>query len=221
MFHSGPRTKDGVASRQDSLHRLPEYPLTLADFSPLGFQAGDTNLHRYVGNNPTNLTDPSGLQPKEGEITEAFFQLNNIEKTKLLKDISESTRQLEPREIPIFLLYYQRNIDVGITPLYAYTILDEKLGAISSLGQRIAKQELARIQGTILGLADPLVLGNTQFMIEKYIEDLDSNDFATRESATVMLKKFGPLTADVTVHWSERSEGAGRALRCATIASCR
>jgi hypothetical protein len=26
-----------------------------------GFAAGDVNLHRYVGNNPTNMTDPSGL----------------------------------------------------------------------------------------------------------------------------------------------------------------
>jgi hypothetical protein len=27
----------------------------------MGFQAGDQNLYRYVGNNPTNETDPSGL----------------------------------------------------------------------------------------------------------------------------------------------------------------
>ncbi len=29
---------------------------------PLGFQAGDVNLYRYVANNPTNLVDPSGLE---------------------------------------------------------------------------------------------------------------------------------------------------------------
>ena len=28
---------------------------------PIGFSAGDPNLYRYVGNNPANLTDPSGL----------------------------------------------------------------------------------------------------------------------------------------------------------------
>ena len=28
---------------------------------PIGFEAGDTNLYRYVGNNSTNSTDPSGM----------------------------------------------------------------------------------------------------------------------------------------------------------------
>src|SRR5262249_37326401 len=28
---------------------------------PIGFEAGDANLYRYVGNAPTNHTDPSGL----------------------------------------------------------------------------------------------------------------------------------------------------------------
>jgi RHS repeat-associated protein len=28
---------------------------------PVGFGAGDTNLYRYVNNNPTNFTDPSGM----------------------------------------------------------------------------------------------------------------------------------------------------------------
>ena len=28
---------------------------------PMGFQAGDADLYRYVGNGPTNATDPSGL----------------------------------------------------------------------------------------------------------------------------------------------------------------
>ncbi|XZE18382.1 RHS repeat-associated core domain-containing protein [Pirellulaceae bacterium SH449] len=29
---------------------------------PIGFNAGDANLYRYVGNGPTNATDPSGLE---------------------------------------------------------------------------------------------------------------------------------------------------------------
>ena len=34
---------------------------------PKGFAAGDTNLYRYVGNDPTNSEDPAGTQPpKQG-----------------------------------------------------------------------------------------------------------------------------------------------------------
>jgi hypothetical protein len=33
--------------------------------SPLGFDAGDGNLYRYVANDPTNATDPSGLKKLE------------------------------------------------------------------------------------------------------------------------------------------------------------
>jgi hypothetical protein len=33
---------------------------------PLGFDAGDSNLYRYVNNAPTNATDPSGLQEWNG-----------------------------------------------------------------------------------------------------------------------------------------------------------
>jgi RHS repeat-associated protein len=32
---------------------------------PIGFNAGDTNLSRYVGNGPTNFVDPSGLEPTD------------------------------------------------------------------------------------------------------------------------------------------------------------
>jgi hypothetical protein len=42
------------------------YDPTVGQFigeDPIGFEAGDSNLRRYVGNSPTNLTDPSGLQP--------------------------------------------------------------------------------------------------------------------------------------------------------------
>jgi uncharacterized protein RhaS with RHS repeats len=30
---------------------------------PSGFEAGDVNLYRYVENDPTNATDPTGLAP--------------------------------------------------------------------------------------------------------------------------------------------------------------
>ncbi len=47
---------------------------------PLGFEAGDTNVYRYVGNSPTNDTDPSGLQSKGGK--------QNIRVTGVPKDVT-------------------------------------------------------------------------------------------------------------------------------------
>ncbi len=45
-----------------SSNRWNDYFPNLAfRFDPLGFEAGDKNLYRYVGNSPTNYTDPSGL----------------------------------------------------------------------------------------------------------------------------------------------------------------
>jgi len=37
-------------------------PLGSFSQDPIGFQAGDANLYRYVGNGPTTRTDPSGLE---------------------------------------------------------------------------------------------------------------------------------------------------------------
>jgi hypothetical protein len=34
------------------------------DQDPLGFDAGDSNLYRYVYNRPTSAVDPSGLKPE-------------------------------------------------------------------------------------------------------------------------------------------------------------
>lgn len=33
--------------------------------APLGYEAGDANLQRYVGNSPTNIVDPTGLDGKK------------------------------------------------------------------------------------------------------------------------------------------------------------
>ncbi|MFN7875399.1 MAG: RHS repeat-associated core domain-containing protein [Pirellula sp.] len=54
---------------------------------PIGFNAGDENLYRYVGNSPTNARDPSGLwqsgdgKPSQMEV-EIEYQLQKVAKSR-------------------------------------------------------------------------------------------------------------------------------------------
>ena len=46
-------------------YRARYYDAAVGQFvseDPIGFSAGDANIYRYVGNSPTNYTDPSGLR---------------------------------------------------------------------------------------------------------------------------------------------------------------
>src|SRR6266851_1495432 len=63
---------------------MPAHIRLLAQNSPLGFNAGDTNLYRSVGNDPTNSTDPMGLylvitEDQKGKPIELFFGKDNVE----------------------------------------------------------------------------------------------------------------------------------------------
>ncbi len=47
----------------------------------LGFAAGDVNLYRYVGNSPTNATDPSGhelIVAGDGALSDVLWQIEHI-----------------------------------------------------------------------------------------------------------------------------------------------
>jgi len=56
MYYDRPVTEfiDGARAESPSMGRFTED-------DPIGFRAGDANLYRFVGNNATNFTDPSGL----------------------------------------------------------------------------------------------------------------------------------------------------------------
>jgi uncharacterized protein RhaS with RHS repeats len=49
---------------------------------PIDFDAGDANLFRYVGNNPTNATDPSGLDDDldyaKSEVRDPFLRCSPL-----------------------------------------------------------------------------------------------------------------------------------------------
>jgi RHS repeat-associated protein len=63
-----------------------DYSATLGRWTqtdPIGFDAGDTNLYRYVGNGPVNGVDPSGLREKD------FGMSRRHDGTIKLKEVKE------------------------------------------------------------------------------------------------------------------------------------
>jgi uncharacterized protein RhaS with RHS repeats len=93
---------------------------TFISKDPIAFRGGDTNLYRYVQNNPTNLTDPFGLRPGdkfdtvELAVTDAFAYINPrsnaesveyggwIKKTRDCKFTYDEPTRGNRREIPGF-----------------------------------------------------------------------------------------------------------------------
>jgi uncharacterized protein RhaS with RHS repeats len=53
---------------------------------PIGFAAGDANLYRYVGNSPTNATDPSGLKEYREDFIEELRKRGTLEAFQSLDD---------------------------------------------------------------------------------------------------------------------------------------
>ncbi len=78
------------------------------EVDPKGFDAGDSNLYRDVGNNPTNKIDPSGLEGVKANVTSGkneeagFWRVFNAlayncpKRSTLLKDCM----RLKPKDLP-------------------------------------------------------------------------------------------------------------------------
>jgi hypothetical protein len=77
---------------------------------PLGFGAGDANLNRYVGNGPTNATDPNGME------------LRPEDTTKLLQRVRETRRR-------VFLTWDGRGVN-GVQLIDAYPTRQEDLALL-------------------------------------------------------------------------------------------
>jgi hypothetical protein len=73
--------------------------------APLGFKGNDTNLYRYVGNAPTQFTDPSGLE-KDGFLDYDDIKKLHDESQQLVDDI----RKNNPKDPRLLFLDTQQSI---------------------------------------------------------------------------------------------------------------
>jgi hypothetical protein len=72
------RLKSFYRIRDPNIGVLPGDLLNSLSQDPIGFAAGDANLYRYVGNGPTNRTDPSGLDDVFSDYTAGRKELQRI-----------------------------------------------------------------------------------------------------------------------------------------------
>ena len=83
-------------------YRARYYDPTIGTFisqDPISFSAGDPNLYRYVGNNPLNQVDPSGLKPDNNDglmLQKAVLSNHSSKKTPVAVLLKREDRQ-DPR----------------------------------------------------------------------------------------------------------------------------
>ena len=121
---------------------------------PLGFDAGDSNLYRYVNNKPTGATDPSGLDElviENGGIGRRIYW-------KVTRPF-EWSRPFQSREVDkIPIGYMQNKNDIG--PIDSFVRIDKDFG-----GFNINVDELSRLIAGTQGSA-PTLWGSKKTLAE-------------------------------------------------------
>ncbi|MCF6245634.1 MAG: RHS repeat-associated core domain-containing protein [Sulfurovum sp.] len=77
---------------------------------PIGFEAGDFNFYRYVGNDPVNYVDPSGLESCECTMTSEATKSTYPDKNDLM---AVDSKKLRENRIQKMLERSQRGVDAG------------------------------------------------------------------------------------------------------------
>lgn len=96
---------------------------------PLEFEGGDVNLDRYVGNDPTNAIDPSGLFEEKATL---FPNRETDERKKLDLEIADTKVGKDALEKQVFLVKTRKDLTDNFEPgvPFKYVIVDGKVVAI-------------------------------------------------------------------------------------------
>ncbi len=202
------RPWDEATGLQNNLHRwLDPTAGRWLNEDPVAFQAGDTNLYRYVGNNSTNLTDPEGLVDFwNSRLGRGLFRIYHqpLESARVFVDPVK--RSLEKTEMGRFGLDVgETTLDVGGTLGKAFYV-DALPYLLNDIGP--AMGELAAIQGTRLmgnaGLAEK-IHRNSRFSQTRALERYIANHGAVK--ARTMLEE-ALVYADLAAHVYSGAQGS-------------
>jgi hypothetical protein len=120
-----------------------------ATMDPIGFDAGDTNLFRYVGNNPSNRLDPTGLQEKGKEdqkkVDEACTFLFQEKHKKIMVFHDKLLKELQAKHKD-----YGNRILVEVDLTEKIGAWDGKKITINPHSEKHKEHQLETMAGTIL-----------------------------------------------------------------------
>src|SRR5260370_16597012 len=152
----------------------------------MGFDAGDSNLYRYVNNNPTVGTDPSGFQIQVNDpITTRIYKLSAKELRAFFQILVTAQRAYSEKETAFLLRAYQVKVDNGLFMPEGEAFLSSNVVPLiqqwASDDIRVARNKLP--SGLI-----------TSKRVKMLINDLDNNTFSIRDKAT---KALAPIALEI------------------------
>jgi hypothetical protein len=187
---------------------------------PLGFDAGDSNLYRYVNNQPTISTDPSGLQPGNTPTLKDVRNLKKLVIADFQKILDGYTSATKAGASPIsdeskagLLLFLARMTNLGVAKLgKQFPSEVKKAGAlIDQLPQILVPASAEREYIPYLAVSDAAPAGILDSIVRialdvstvahtaVTIQSLGAADFKTRTNAEKALKDLAVTDYSVVV----------------------
>lgn len=172
MVRTTEAERNDAAEREALLDALPWYIRAVAGQGALGFKAGDTNLYRYVGNSPTNATDPSGLyliitEGEKAKPVELFFGKDNVEYEPIPAKPGYFKVKLKPGAA-LHLENYVKDADDKIKAYAAWLFVKA-----DSDSEGLTLEQLAKQWGDVLraGPSRPMTAEQYRAWYKKYCAD--------------------------------------------------
>jgi RHS repeat-associated protein len=218
------RELDSMTGWQDNRARWDDAKMgRWTSQDPLGFDAGDADLYRYVGNDPTNGVDPTGLVPAStvapirpvgdpslrlrvglvafwvtDRLTDEFVKLDWRGMNFTFMDILQQRRELKDSELPIILrasneILKQRGPAAGF-PVATRAFLEFTSSQIIRKVTIQMHADNRQRLGSIPGLGR--LASRLRSQIEQAIADLDNDHWEVRERASAELVFLAPFAVD-------------------------
>ena len=183
---------------------------------PLGFEAGDQNWYRTIGNNPENGMDPFGLKElpnersvKVGPVSIQGFEVTGFVATKSTTKIGEKKKVCCPgtnKEGEIYTLYVNYSLDLNLTieKTLSLNLLNKQwkklvMERVPLLGKLIKIKDMIAAELAITGDIGLFKKSSEEFEINTCNNKPEIKEFYHQVSVPIQLSARARLGLNVTI----------------------